>query len=208
MLGVFYFSIYLFYMKKIVRLTESDLVRIVKRVIKEAEESTSDINYYFNKNAVYAPVSGTFGGVGIQTAEGKPVWLNNTGFKDWPKGNEVQAKEVVDLLYNGVSGLDIAGEGLIKLKKARDEWKGCDLPTQNEVLKQWYIKTKSDGWGSPWRALDDDYENEIANDMIGDSIKKAESFCRPYVDELNRGGSRGNTICDSFVEIIAGYPYR
>jgi len=38
MLGVFYFLIYLSYMKKIVRLTESDLIRIVKRVISEQPE--------------------------------------------------------------------------------------------------------------------------------------------------------------------------
>ena len=37
MYGVFYFIKYLFYMKKVIRLTESDLTRIVKRVIKENE---------------------------------------------------------------------------------------------------------------------------------------------------------------------------
>jgi hypothetical protein len=35
MLGVFYFSIYLFYMKNTIRLSESDLIKIVNRVIKE-----------------------------------------------------------------------------------------------------------------------------------------------------------------------------
>jgi hypothetical protein len=41
--GVFCFMRYLSYMKKVVRLTESDLTRIVKRVIKEQEDDNYEI---------------------------------------------------------------------------------------------------------------------------------------------------------------------
>ena len=200
-------------MKKVVRLTESDLTRIIKRVIQEqgyVSDETINRPYFIDEKSIYTPPSGYGGGNGYQTVRGTNVWLNNQGEKNWPIGDSQKAKNSVSKLIKAMGGIDISGVGANLAQEVANEWKGFDLVTQNEFLKQWYRQTKgkedfsmSKGnvmpWGTPWDTLVDDNEESIANDMIKISIAKVKQYCKSYVDQKNRGQDSNNPVCDTFV---------
>jgi hypothetical protein len=192
-------------MKRIVRLTESDLARIVKRVINEQRDS-----YFIDDESIYSQPSGYGGGVGYQTVRGTDVWLNNPGRKDWPSGNTSKAKQSALKLIKALGGIDISGGGAKLAQEVANDWKGFDLLTQNEFLKQWDKLTEGKkswsmtggnylSWGTPFRELEDDYETGISSQMISDSIKKVNNYCKSYVDEKNTGKKVNNVVCDLFV---------
>jgi hypothetical protein len=189
-------------MKKTIRLTEADLTRIVRRVIKEQGYiSDRKINrpYFIDDKSIIAPIDGYGGGIGYQTVRGTNVWLNNAGEISWPKGNVGLASNLANQLITAVSGLDATGKGAKIAKQVALEWGKLDLLTQNEFLKQWYNLTKDKSWGSPWRALNDDYEDDIAGQMIDNSIAKVKQYCKSYVDQKNKGQDSNNPVCDTFV---------
>ncbi len=186
-------------MKKIVRLTESDLVRIVKRVISEDGDP---MHNYVVTERIYAPVQGFGGGSGFQAPDGSPVWLNSGGFSKWPAGDWEKARKSVIKLIKAIDGLDITGSGAQKMLEVEKEWKGFDLKTQNEFLKQWNKFTKERGWNTPWVEMDNDNESEISSRMIEDSENKVLRYCQPYADKINKTlGYKGpeGAICDSFI---------
>ncbi len=196
-------------MKKIVRLTESDLVRIVKRVLNEqsigsgpahsVNSKPKSNNPVCSKFVDYAPVTksnssrlgitdepvfqysavylephsnGKFEGKNLA---GKKVWLNSRGFSDWKPGNTKLAYTAAKQLYDGVSGVDISGQGTKKILNVVKMWKSFDLFTQNDFLKEWYKLTKN--IETPWEAIAGDYEQDLADKMIDDSKDKAQKYC-------------------------------
>ena len=194
-------------MKRIVRLTENDLTRIVKRVLKEEQLTTDNEgngkrSFYIDNKIIYAPVYGYGGGVGYQTTTGRHVWLNNKGIGSWPAGDVNVAKKNVNQLVNAIDGLDITGTGAKNIKIVADNWKRFDLLTQNEFIKEWY-KSKGKNWGTPWRAISDDNE-DYGGKMIQDSIQKVRSYCKSYVDQKNMSDELNqpapNVICDIFID--------
>lgn len=202
-------------MKKVIRLTESDLMRIVKRVISEqsigsagparnlkqttgttplknnnvvcskfvdyapeARQNTSRLGIttekVFQLSAVYLePHSG--GKLEGRNMVGQKVWLNSKGFSDWQAGDTKSAMTAAKELYNGVSGIDVSGQGAKKIYNVAKMWKNFDIFTQNEFLKQWYIISKSNE--TPWEAIEGDYSKNLADFMIKDSTNKVEKYC-------------------------------
>ena len=183
-------------MSKIIRLTESDLVRLVKRVIEEQIKKP----YMVDDASIYSPIEGYGGGVGYETTRGTLVWLNNKGVNDWPQGDIQTAKNSVMKLIKGVQGVDITGSGAKLIQQVANDWRNMNIETQNEFLKQWYIQTadKTD-YGSPWDAINDDNENKIVVQMIVDSKTKVNNYCKSFVDMKNKGQNPNNPICNYFV---------
>ncbi len=100
-----------------------------------------------------------------------------------------------------MQGLDLSGSGATMAQEVANEWKNYSLIDQNEFLRQWDKLEKS---YTPWQMLFDDYENDIAMQMIKSSVYKVENYCNPYADKKNlaqrgEGTVSENVICDLFV---------
>ena len=208
-------------MARITRLTESDLTRIVKRVIREEQNKVDDVDAYFIDNSsIFEPAYGYGGGNAFQTVRGTEVWLNNKAQTSWPAGDEVKTKKAAQKLIKALSGLDISGSGAKLAQEVANEWKTYGLIEQNEFLRQWYKLAAKQGeyfklsggntfkWGSPWEELWDDNEHDIASQMIAHSKARVKTYCQPYADQKNKAGDQtfyatgkvpANVICDLFV---------
>ena len=201
-------------MEKIVRLTESELTSIIKRVVSESMNLEDP--YFVDEESVYTPMQGYAGGYWDQTVRGTPVWLQNKAQTNWPTGDAVKTKKAALKLIKGLSGLDITGKGAKLAQEVANEWKTYSLVDQNEFLRQWYKLVAKRGeyfsikrgntfkWGSPWSELLDDNERGIANQMITNSIRKVNNYCKPYADKKTNAARSGktvpkNVICDLFV---------
>ena len=189
-------------MARITRLTESDLTRIVKRVIREEQNKVDDVDAYFIDNSsIFEPAYGYGGGNAFQTVRGTEVWLNNKAQTSWPAGDAVKTKKAAQKLLKAISGLDITGSGADLAQEVATEWKTYGLIEQNEFLRQWY---KLGNKYTPWDALFDDYETDIASKMIDHSKERVNTYCQPYAVQKTKaargiGKSSANVICDLFV---------
>ena len=189
-------------MGRIIRLTESDLTRLVRRIIREEQTNVNDDDYYFiDEKSIFEPAYGYGGGYWLVTLRGTKVWLNNKAQTSWPAGDAVKTKRAAYKLLNAISGLDITGSGAKLAQEVANEWKTYSLIDQNEFLKQWYKLGNKD---TPWDVLFDDNEQEIASQMIDHSIARVKTYCQPYADQKTKaargvGTSSKNVICDLFV---------
>ena len=189
-------------MGRIIRLTESDLTRLVRRIIREEQTNVNDDDYYFiDEKSIFEPAYGYGGGYWLVTLRGTKVWLNNKAQTSWPAGDAVKTKKAAYKLLNAISGLDITGSGAKLAQEVANEWKTYSLIDQNEFLKQWYKLGNKD---TPWDVLFDDNEQEIASQMIDHSIARVKTYCQPYADQKTKaargvGTSSKNVICDLFV---------
>ena len=190
-------------MGRIIRLTERDLTRLVKKIIREEQTNVNDDYYSIDEKSIYEPKMGYGGGYAFQTLRGTEVWLNNDAQTSWPAGDAVKTKKAAQKLIKAISGLDITGSGAKLAQEVANEWKTYGLIDQNEFLKQWYKLEKNSY--SPWDVLFDDYENDIASQMIDHSKKRVETYCQPYADQKTKAGLDiggtvpANVICDLFV---------
>ena len=189
-------------MGRIIRLTERDLTRLVKKIIREEQTNVNDDYYSIDEKSIYEPKMGYGGGYAFQTLRGTEVWLNNDAQTSWPAGDAVKTKKAAQKLIKAISGLDITGSGAKLAQEVANEWKTYGLIDQNEFLKQWYKLEKNSY--SPWDVLFDDYENDIASQMIDHSIARVKTYCQPYADQKTKaargvGTSSKNVICDLFV---------
>jgi hypothetical protein len=193
----------------IIRLTEQDLDRIVKRVIREEQTNVNVFDPYFIDN--YSIYTSQGNGNTYWTTRGTQVWLNqNEAQTSWPAGDAVKTKKAAQKLVNATSGIDISGSGAKLAQEVATEWKTYSLIDQNEFLRQWY-KLGNHGYVStqvynPWIVLLDDFENDIATQMINHSKESVKTYCQPYVDKKNKeakGTGKPSTstdvICDLFV---------
>jgi hypothetical protein len=144
----------------------------------EARQNTSRLGItdekVFQLSSVYLePHSG--GKLEGQNMVGKKVWLNSKGFSDWQAGDTKSAMTAAKELYNGVSGIDVSGQGEKKIYNVAKMWKNFNIFTQNEFLKQWYIISKSNE--TPWEAIEGDYSKKLADFMINDSTNKVKKYC-------------------------------
>jgi hypothetical protein len=125
-------------------------------------------------SAIYTePMSG--GKLNAKDGGGNRVWLHSKGFLDWPAGNTKLAYTAAKKLYDGISGLDISGEGAKKIAEVAQMWKSFDILTQNEFLKQWYKLTQ--GSETPWEAIASDNEEKFRDMMVNDSTSKVKKYC-------------------------------
>jgi hypothetical protein len=205
-------------MARIVRLTERDLTRLVKKIIREEQKNVNaDDDYYsIDEKSIFEPAYGYGGGYAYQTLRGTEVWLNNKAQTSWPAGDAVKTKKAAQKLIKALSGLDISGSGAKLAQEVANEWKTYGLIDQNEFLRQWYMLAAKQGeyfklsggntfkWGSPWEELFDDNEQEIASQMIDHSIARVKTYCQPYADQQTKaargvGAYSKNVICDLFV---------
>jgi hypothetical protein len=189
-------------MGRIIRLTERDLTRLVKKIIREEQTNVNDDYYFIDEKSIFEPEYGYGGGNAFQTVRGTEVWLNNAAQTSWPAGDAVKTKKAAQKLIKAISGLDITGSGAKLAQEVANEWKTYGLIDQNEFLKQWYKLEKNSY--SPWDVLFDDYENDIASQMIDHSIARVKTYCQPYADQKTKaargvGTSSKNVICDLFV---------
>ena len=185
----------------IIRLTEQDLDRIVKRVIREEQTNVNVFDPYFIDN--YSIYTSQGNGNTYWTVRGTQVWLNqNKAQTSWPAGDAVKTKKAAQKLVNATSGIDFSGSGAKLAQEVATEWKTYSLIDQNEFLRQWYKLGNKD---TPWDVLFDDYENDIASQMIDHSKKRVETYCQPYADQKTKAGLDiggtvpANVICDLFV---------
>jgi hypothetical protein len=203
-------------MGRIIRLTERDLTRIVRRVIREEQTNVNDDYYFIDEKSIYEPQYGYGGGNAFQTVRGTEVWLNNAAQTSWPAGDAVKTKKAAQKLIKALSGLDISGSGAKLAQEVATEWKTYGLIDQNEFLRQWDVLAAKQGeyfnlsggnmfkWMSPWEELFDDNEHDIASQMIDHSIARVKTYCQPYADQKTKA-ARGvgtyskNVICDLFV---------
>ena len=188
-------------MGRIIRLTESDLTRLVRRIIREEQTNVNDDYYSIDEKSIFEPAVGYGGGYWLVTLRGTEVWLNNKAQTSWPAGDAVKTKKAAYKLLNAISGLDITGSGAKLAQEVANEWKTYGLIDQNEFLKQWYKLGNKD---TPWDVLFDDNEQEIASQMIDHSIARVKTYCQPYADQKTKaargvGTSSKNVICDLFV---------
>ena len=188
-------------MRRTVRLTESDLTRLVRRIIREEQTNVNDDYYSIDEKSIFEPAHGYGGGYWLVTLRGTEVWLNNKAQTSWPAGDAVKTKKAAYKLLNAISGLDITGSGAKLAQEVANEWKTYGLIDQNEFLKQWYKLGNKD---TPWDVLFDDNEQEIASQMIDHSIARVKTYCQPYADQKTKaargvGTSSKNVICDLFV---------
>ena len=188
-------------MGRIIRLTESDLTRLVRRIIREEQTNVNDDYYSIDEKSIFEPAVGYGGGYWLVTLRGTEVWLNNKAQTSWPAGDAVKTKKAAYKLLNAISGLDITGSGAKLAQEVANEWKTYGLIDQNEFLKQWYKLGNED---TPWDVLFDDYETDIASQMIVHSIARVKTYCQPYADQKTKaargvGTSSKNVICDLFV---------
>jgi len=189
-------------MGRIIRLTERDLTRLVKKIIREEQTNVNaDDLYSIDEKSIFEPAEGYGGGYAYQTLRGTQVWLNNKAQTSWPAGDVAKTKKAAYKLLNAISGLDITGSGAKLAQEVANEWKTYGLIDQNEFLRQWY---KLGNKYTPWNGLFDDYENDIASQMIDHSIARVKTYCEPYADQKTKaargvGTSSKNVICDLFV---------
>jgi len=203
-------------MGRIIRLTEQDLARIVRRVIREEQTNVNDDYYFIDEKSIFEPEYGYGGGNAYQTVRGTEVWLNNAAQTSWPAGDAVKTKKAAQKLIKALSGLDVSGSGAKLAQEVATEWKTYGLIDQNEFLRQWDMLAAKQGeyfklsggntfkWGSPWEELWDDNEHDIASQMIDHSIARVKTYCQPYADQKTKaargvGTSSKNVICDLFV---------
>ena len=140
-------------MGRIIRLTESDLTRLVRRIIREEQTNVNDDYYSIDEKSIFEPAVGYGGGYWLVTLRGTEVWLNNKAQTSWPAGDAVKTKKAAYKLLNAISGLDITGSGAKLAQEVANEWKTYGLIDQNEFLKQWYKLGNKD---TPWDVLFDD----------------------------------------------------
>ena len=188
-------------MGRIIRLTESDLTRLVRRIIREEQTNVNDDYYSIDEKSIFEPAVGYGGGYWLVTLRGTEVWLNNEAQTSWPAGDAVKTKKAAQKLLKAISGLDITGSGAKLAQEVANEWKTYGLIDQNEFLRQWYKLGNED---TPWDVLFDDYETDIASQMIDHSIARVKTYCQPYADQKTKaargvGTSSKNVICDLFV---------
>jgi hypothetical protein len=187
-------------LRKIYNQHNKNLKPLVEQMLPSKGTQTAP-TYWIDKNTIYSPTSSVVGGEGYKTPDGKDVWLNKAGSKSWPKGSSSNAKTAVDSLYNGIIGSTAPGGDVNFIENAANMWTSFDLPTQNEFLKLWYVKTNGKNLGTPWKALLDKKSGGVASKMIVDSKSKVNNFCKSYVNNLNlRNSQMGeNPICDGFL---------
>jgi hypothetical protein len=196
-------------MGRIVRLTERDLTRLVKRIIREEQTNVNDVDAYFiDESSIFEPAVGYGGGNAYQTVRGTEVWLNNDAQTSWPAGDAVKTKKAAQKLIKALSGLDISGSGAKLAQEVETEWKTYSLIDQNEFLRQWY---KLGNKYTPWQVLFDDYETDIASKMIDHSKTRVNTYCKAYADQKTKaargiGTSSKNVICDLFVTNDLTFP--
>ena len=188
-------------MARIIRLTERDLTRLVKKIIREEQTNVNDDYYFIDEKSIFEPAVGYGGGYWQVTLRGTEVWLNNEAQTSWPAGDAVKTKKAAQKLIKALSGLDISGSGAKLAQEVANEWKTYGLIDQNEFLRQWYKLGNED---TPWDVLFDDYETDIASQMIDHSIARVKTYCQPYADQKTKaargvGTSSKNVICDLFV---------
>jgi hypothetical protein len=188
-------------MARIIRLTERDLTRLVKKIIREEQTNVNDDYYSIDEKSIFEPAVGYGGGYWLVTLRGTEVWLNNEAQTSWPAGDAVKTKKAAQKLLKAISGLDITGSGAKLAQEVANEWKTYGLIDQNEFLRQWYKLGNED---TPWDVLFDDYETDIASQMIDHSIARVKTYCQPYADQKTKaargvGTSSKNVICDLFV---------
>jgi hypothetical protein len=142
-------------------------------------------SYFVDKATVWTGRGGAGygGGVMFETTRGKEVWLNSLGLDVFGKGNTTKAKAAAEKLKYGIEGIDITGAGEDAIKEVAKLWKGFDLNTQNEFLKEW-TKLQT-GVRSPIFAIIDDYEDTEAYEMVADSLKKIENYCATYITAMD-----------------------
>ena len=149
-------------------------------------------SYFVDKATVWTGREGAGygGGVMYETTRGKEVWLNSAGLDVFGKGNTTKAKAAAEKLEYGIEGIDITGAGEDAIKEVAKLWKGFDLNTQNEFLKEW-TKLQT-GVRSPIFAIIDDYEDTDAYEMVADSLKKIENYCATYIKAMDT--QRSNSV--------------
>ena len=115
-------------MSRIIRLTERDLTRLVKKIIREEQNKVDDVDAYFIDNSsIFEPAVGYGGGNAFQTVRGTEVWLNNDAQTSWPAGDGVKTKKAAYKLLNATSGLDLSGSGGKLDQEVGTEWKKYSL---------------------------------------------------------------------------------
>ena len=157
--------------------------RFVMNVPLKNPDPDTGLNWSKNKVLVYSaiyqePMSG--GKLNATDGGGNKVWLQSKGFLDWPVGNTKLAYTAAKKLYDGISGLDISGEGAKKIAEVAQMGKSFDILTQNEFLKQWYKLTQ--GSETPWEAIASDNEEKFRDMMVNDSTSKVKKYCPASVD--------------------------
>ena len=195
-------------MKRIIKLTESDLSHIVRRVIREEEESIKKTNIpqnklcdYFlyqtnkDKHRVEMPdyvVHPDFiyfdlyyrssKGGGDTNVLGKKRWLQSNGLDIFGAGNQTESKFAAKKLYYGVTGLDITGAGANAIKEFVGLWEKMDLNTQNQFLRDW--KRMYPNEGNFIQGIRDDNEIEMVDKILDISSDKIYDYCSSYIKKL------------------------
>jgi hypothetical protein len=176
-------------MKKIIRLTENDLTRLVKRVIEEqyAGERFRDSTMVFSNDG------GWMGNIGKTSFKpnGRETLLSySCGDKSLPQGNTQVAKNIAQSFVNAIKGIDITGKGQDVILKNLQSMDKLSLQDWNQVFIE-YCKLPK-GWSS--KNLFDDLSDEVGwswakgntNEYEGmlpyQASTKIESFCKNYAD--------------------------
>ena len=195
-------------MKRIIKLTESDLSHIVRRVIREEEASIKKTNIppnkicdYFlyqtnkDKHRVEMPdyvVHPDFiyfdlyyrssKGGGDTNVLGKKRWLQSNGLDIFGAGNQTESKFAAKKLYYGVTGLDITGAGAKAIKEFVGLWEKMDINTQNQFLRDW--KRMYPNEGNFIQGIRDDNEIEMVDKILDISHDKIYDYCYSYIRQL------------------------
>jgi hypothetical protein len=188
---------------KIVRLTETDLTRLVSKIINEQKPWAG--NHYRDSTYVSGNDGGWLGNLG-KSASLNDIAANRFGMscgsKYLPQGNINVAKQLANSFAKAVKGIDIMQTGQNQIVKNIKSMQNMSLIDFNEVLKQYCVL-------SP-KGLYNDLKSELGlkvdghmqtrdqeNWLLHYAKTKIEVFCGNY--DNNR------TFTDEFNKRKAGY---
>ena len=183
-------------MKKIVRLTETDLVRLVKRVMNE--QWAGD---HYRDSTIVSDNGKWYGNLGKSAGLGSGknrVLSHSCGDKNLPAGNVQVANNIAKSFVNAIKGIDLTGKGQEVILKNLKTMETMSLPDWNQVLVEYCKLPKS--WSS--KNLFSDLNDEVGWNwakgntqdleyMLDNQAKnKIESYCKNY--------SSNKTFTDKF----------
>jgi hypothetical protein len=189
---------------KIVRLTETDLTRLVSKIINEQNPWAG--NHYRDSTYVTGNDGGWLGNLGKRASLNDIAATRfgmSCGSKYLPQGNINVAKQLANSFAKAVKGVDIMQTGQNQIVKNIKSMQNMSLIDFNEVLKQYCVLSPKGLYNDLKSELGlkvdgkkgQIYTKEQENWLLHYAKTKIEAFCgnysnnKTFTDEFNKRNS-------------------